>query len=83
VVGLVYALVWLAVMGLTRTSSLGGLSAAVSAPIAAALTGHADLAAVLALLAALVVFQHRANISRLLAGTEPRFGGKKTANADG
>jgi glycerol-3-phosphate acyltransferase PlsY len=35
--------------------------------------------------AALIVFRHRANIQRLLAGTEPRIGrgGEKRADADG
>nr|WP_211184763.1 MULTISPECIES: glycerol-3-phosphate 1-O-acyltransferase PlsY [unclassified Novosphingobium] len=76
-IGLAYAVVWLGMLAATRISSVGGMSAAVAAPLAALATGHADYAAVLAVIAALVVFLHRANIGRLLAGTEPRVGGKK------
>lgn len=72
--GLVYAVVWLGMLAATRISSLGGLSAAVSAPIAALVLGHQVDARTLALLAVLVAWQHRANIARLRAGTEPRIG---------
>jgi len=74
--GAVYAAVWLAVLGLSRISSLGGMSAAVSAPIAAAVLGRMDLAPWLAAIAALVLFLHRANIRRLAAGEEPKVGSK-------
>ena len=74
--GAVYAAVWLAVLGLSRISSLGGMSAAVSAPIVAAVLGRMDLAPWLAAIAALVLFLHRANIRRLLAGEEPKVGSK-------
>ena len=75
-IGLAYAVVWLGVLGATRISSLGGMSAVVAAPIAALLTGHAAYAPVLAVLALLVLWLHRANIARLRAGTEPRIGSK-------
>lgn len=74
-IGLIYAVVWLGMLALTRISSLGGMSAALSAPIAALALGHADAARALAPLAALVLWLHRANIARLRAGTEPRLGG--------
>jgi len=77
-IGLIYAGVWLALLGLVRISSVAGMSAAVSAPLAALATGHGDHALVLAVLAALVLWLHRANIARLRAGTEPRVGGSKT-----
>ena len=73
-IGLICAGVWLAMLALTRVSSLSGMSSAMAAPVAALLTGHAAFAPVLALLAVLVVFLHRANIARLRAGTEPRVG---------
>ena len=76
-IGGIYAAVWLGLLGLTRTSSLGGMSAAVSAPLAAWALGHAAFVPVLAGLAMLVVWLHRANIGRLLAGTEPKVGQKK------
>jgi len=76
-IGLVYAVVWLGMLAITRISSLGGMSAAVAAPLAAWATGHAEFAPVLAVIAAAVLFLHRANIARLRAGTEPRIGGSK------
>lgn len=75
-IGLVYALVWLGLLATVRISSVGGMIAAISAPIAALVIGRADYALVLAIIAALVVVLHRANIARLLAGTEPRIGSK-------
>ena len=74
--GLAYALVWLGMLAGLRISSLAGMSAALAAPLAAALLGRPDEAVVLAGLAALVLFQHRENIARLRAGTEPRVGQK-------
>ncbi len=76
-IGLVYAAAWLGVLALTRTSSLGGMSAAVAAPFAALGFGHAEYAPTLAVLCALILWLHRANIARLRAGTEPRVGSKK------
>ncbi len=75
-IGAAYAATWLGILGLTRISSLAGMSAAVAAPLVALATGHGHLAPVLALLAALVLWLHRANIARLRAGTEPRVGAK-------
>ena len=68
--------VWLGLLGIVRISSVAGMSAAVSAPIAALLTGHGAFAPALFLLALLVVWLHRANIERLRAGTEPKIGSK-------
>jgi glycerol-3-phosphate acyltransferase PlsY len=73
-IGLAYALVWLAMTGLTRISSLGGLSAAIAAPLAAYAMQRTDLFPFLAAIAALVIWLHRANISRLANGTEPKIG---------
>ena len=75
-IGLAYAVAWLGMLAITRISSLSGMSAAVVAPLAALATGHGDYAPVLALLALLVLWLHRANIARLRAGTEPKVGGK-------
>jgi glycerol-3-phosphate acyltransferase PlsY len=75
--GLVYAVLWIGLLALTRISSVGGMTAAVGAPVAAWLLGYPDYAAALVVLALLVVWMHRANIGRLLSGTEPRVGGSK------
>jgi len=75
-IGLAYAVVWLGMLAITRISSLGGMSAAVVAPFAALALDMRLEEAVLAGLAALVLWLHRANIGRLREGTEPRIGGK-------
>lgn len=76
ILGLVYAVVWLGMLAGTRISSLGGISAAVAAPIAAAILGRMEFVPVLAAIALIVVRLHRENIARLRAGTEPRLGRK-------
>jgi glycerol-3-phosphate acyltransferase PlsY len=68
--------VWLGTLALSRISSLAGISAALAAPLVAWLTGYTSYAPVLTALALLVVWQHRANIARLRAGTEPKVGAK-------
>ena len=75
-VGLAYALVWLAMLGLTRISSLAGMGAAVTAPLAAWLVGQSHLVPVLAAIAVVVLILHRENIARLRAGIEPKVGSK-------
>jgi glycerol-3-phosphate acyltransferase PlsY len=74
--GLAAALVWLATAAVTRMSSAGALAACAVAPLVALAAGRTDLALFAAGIAALVVVRHRANIARLLAGTEPRIGQK-------
>jgi glycerol-3-phosphate acyltransferase PlsY len=74
-VGLVYAAVWLALLALLRISSLAGMAAAVSAPVAAALFDRFDIVLALLAFALIVLFKHGANIERLLDGSEPRIGG--------
>ena len=74
--GLVFAVVWLGGMGLTRFSSVGGMMAALATPIAAAAIGRFDLTIVFLLCTLLVLWKHRSNIGRLLDGTEPKVGRK-------
>ena len=76
-IGAAYAAVWLTVLAISRVSSLGGMSAVVAAPIAAALLGRTELVPVLAAIAVIVLFQHRENLARLRAGTEPKVGRKE------
>jgi glycerol-3-phosphate acyltransferase PlsY len=71
---LAFAVVWLAVAGLTRYSSAGALAATVVSPLVAWAIGLPEVGYVFALLAALVWFKHSANIRRLLAGTETKIG---------
>ena len=73
-VGLIYAAVWLGVLAVSRISSLSGMTAAVSAPVAAAFFGRFDLTIVFLGFTLLLLWKHRSNLGRLLAGTEPRVG---------
>lgn len=75
--GLVYAAVWLGLLGVLRISSLAGMTAAISAPVSAAFWGRIDLVLLLLALAMIVLWKHRDNIERLLNGTEPRIGKKR------
>jgi acyl phosphate:glycerol-3-phosphate acyltransferase len=90
-IGFAAAIAWLAVARISRISSVGGLSAAVVAPLTALIiallqsdsllgqvTRMAYLLYVYGLtpMAIILVWQHRANITRLRAGTEPKIGQK-------
>lgn len=74
--GLVFAAVWLGTLALLRYSSVAGIAAAASAPVAAALFGRFDLALLFFAFALMVGWKHRGNVERLFAGTEPRVGQK-------
>lgn len=76
-IGLAYALVWLGMLALLRISSVAGMSAVVAAAIAAAVLGYTAFVPVLALIAVLIIWLHRANLARLAKGEEPRVGSKK------
>ncbi|MBZ9759825.1 glycerol-3-phosphate 1-O-acyltransferase PlsY [Mesorhizobium sp. CA8] len=71
---LVFAVVWLAMAFLFRYSSLAALAAAVVVPIALYVTSTPQIAGLFAAMSLIVIVKHRANISRLLAGTESKIG---------
>jgi glycerol-3-phosphate acyltransferase PlsY len=73
---LVFCGVWLAVALLTRYSSLSALIASLVAPIALYLVAGSAHALAGAIISALVLWKHAANIGRLRAGTEPKIGSK-------
>jgi glycerol-3-phosphate acyltransferase PlsY len=73
--GVVFAVVWLGLLAGLRISSVAGMTAAVSAPVSAALFGRFDAVPVLLAAMLIVLWKHRSNIERLLDGTEPRVGG--------
>ncbi|MDG4875454.1 glycerol-3-phosphate 1-O-acyltransferase PlsY [Mesorhizobium sp. WSM4935] len=73
---LVFAVVWLAMAFLFRYSSLAALAAAVVVPIALYFISTPQIAGLFALMSLIVFIKHRANISRLLAGTEGKIGAK-------
>jgi glycerol-3-phosphate acyltransferase PlsY len=82
-VGIVFCVVWLIIAAAQRLSSLAALTAAVTTPIfayVAGLYGWTDgpkLAAVSAILALILVYNHRENIGRLIQNTEPKIGSEK------
>lgn len=75
---LVALVAWLATAALTRYSSLAALVAAMVAPIAAGfMIGSIQIVTAVAVMSALLIWRHRANIQRLLSGSETRIGAKK------
>ena len=73
---IVFCLLWLLTAVVSRYSSLSALVASFVTPIFLWWFGHPALAALSALLSLLLFYMHRANISRLLAGTEGKIGQK-------
>jgi acyl phosphate:glycerol-3-phosphate acyltransferase len=77
-----FGVVWIAVFLIGRFTSLASISSVIALPIAASLVTaktEADfplLVGFSVLMAALAIWRHRANIVRLLNGTENRFGKK-------
>lgn len=69
---------WIIIVFFIRYSSLAALIAAVFAPLATVFLLGFDVEALAVLaMSALLFWRHKENISRLLAGTEPRLGAKK------
>lgn len=77
VAALVYAIVWIGLLVLLRLSSVAGMAAAASAPVAAAVVNQQALFPMLLGFALLVIWKHRENIRRLARGEEPRLGAGK------
>lgn len=72
--GLAVFATWLVVFAVSRISSLSALVAAVLAPVYGAyFTGSRATVITLCVLTVLLLWRHRANIQRLLAGEEGRF----------
>lgn len=71
---LAFCSVWLLVAILSRYSSLSAIIAAVVTPIWLLTVGDYATAILAALLSLLLIYKHRANIHRLVAGEEPRIG---------
>ena len=65
---------WLVMAVVLRISSLSALTAALLSPVWAALLGLPEAVAMTLALATLIFARHRANIERIVAGTEPRIG---------
>jgi glycerol-3-phosphate acyltransferase PlsY len=73
---LIFCTIWIAVAGLSRYSSLAALVASAVTPMALWLMDRPGAAALFLMLSALLWIMHRANIARLLAGSEGKIGAK-------
>ena len=72
-VGLSVAVVFGVVLAISRTVSVGSMAAAIAGMIFMGVTGQPLAYLLVAIAGGLyVVLRHRSNISRLLAGTEPK-----------
>jgi acyl phosphate:glycerol-3-phosphate acyltransferase len=71
---LIFCAIWLAVAAASRYSSLAGLVASALTPPALWALGQPSTAALFLALGALLWLKHRANIGRLLQGSEGRIG---------
>jgi glycerol-3-phosphate acyltransferase PlsY len=71
---LVCAMVWVATLAISRISSVSSLVSVIAAPLVAWGMGFAPIVPPLIAIAAIVIFQHRANIGRLMRGEEPKVG---------
>ena len=87
--GLLTAVTWLVVALVSRYSSLAALVAAVMAPIYYVLCSgmlwdaETPVTAAIVIMALLLIWRHRENIQRLMAGKESRLGAKKNGAAAG
>lgn len=85
--GLAVALTWLIIAVFFRYSSLAALVASVFAPVyyllCSGVVWYAEtpIAAAIVAMAALLIWRHRENIQRLMAGKESRLGSKKAGPA--
>jgi glycerol-3-phosphate acyltransferase PlsY len=75
--------IWIVVFALSRYVSLASISASFALPFAAWVVGESTaITLVTAALAVLAIYKHKANIQRLLKGTENRIGVKKPLPSD-
>ncbi len=76
-----FCVAWLAVAALTRYSSLSALVASATTPAFLWFTGHRPEAIVFVVLTVVLWVMHRANIARLIEGSEGRIGGRDASPA--
>ncbi len=73
---LLFALVWLSVAKLSRYSSLSALVAMLVIPVALWIIGAEKVAIAMAIMTIISYWKHKANIERLINGTESKIGQK-------
>jgi len=77
--GLAALITWAIVFAISRYSSLAAIVAAVLSPLYAwVLLPYKDYVIMMFVIAVMLVWRHRSNIEKLLAGTESGFGKNKT-----
>ena len=76
--GVLCCLTWLAIAAVLRYSSLATLVAALAGPGYAYWLGNWQIMELAAFMTVLVFIRHHQNIRRLLSGSEPRIGAKKS-----
>jgi glycerol-3-phosphate acyltransferase PlsY len=70
--------VWLGVALISRYSSLAAIVAALAAPnLSWWLLGQAEITVTVTLMCAVLIYRHKSNLRKLLAGSESRIGGGK------
>ena len=82
IAALAFAAIWLAVAAFSRYSSLASLVASAATPPLLGFLGHRPESILFIGLTILVWVMHRANIRRLLAGTEGKIGVKVARGTD-
>lgn len=75
-IGLGCCIAWLIAAVVTRISSMGALVAALASTLLMVVLGYQHAAILGGALTLIIFWRHRANIERILAGTEPRIGQK-------
>ena len=85
IMALLTAIAWIGTAVIFRFSSLAAIVSAVLAPVIYVVAGQyiwqatLPMSLAISVMGALLLYRHRANITRLLQGTEPRVGSKKDA----
>lgn len=85
IMALLTAIAWIATVVIFRFSSLAAIVSAVLAPVIYVVAGQyiwqatLPMSLAISVMGTLLLYRHRANITRLLQGTEPRVGSKKDA----
>lgn len=79
--GIFAGAIWLGAAKIVRFSSLAALTAAAATPLVFFTMGKVAFAFAALFMTALIFIRHRANIARLLSGSEPKIGEKKESAA--
>ena len=80
-IAIAFCLIWLAIAALTRYSSLAALATSAATPPTLWLLGYRPEAELFTVLTVLLWIMHRANISRLINGTEGKIGKPAVSDA--